>query len=134
MSDFNFSQETFPWDIRETTIQRFEAILDNILNFLQRIAVNQSLEMEKEYYYFIEQDAEKIIEMPNYAILSLEHYQKVKDIFTILIGIVEQENFKSTFAYFGSIIYDLYFIFKYIYESFLFLIENEYLEEFMEDT
>ena len=132
MSDFNFSQELLPWDLRESTIQRFETILDNILNFLQRIAVNQSLEMEKEYYYFIEQDAEKIIEMPNYAILSIDLYEKVKDIFTILIGIIDRENFKSTFAYFGSIIYDLYFIFKYIYESFLFLIENEFLEEFLE--
>jgi hypothetical protein len=93
--------------------KRFEEILNNIINYLQRISINQNSELEKEYYTSIEQDAEKLLDINNFAILNVEIFEKVKIVFKMVISFLEDEPIKNQLAYFRYIINDLYYIFKF---------------------
>ncbi len=115
--------------LRQIMEKRFEEILSNIINYLQRISINQNFELEKEYYSSIEQDAEKLLDINNYAIFNVEIFDKVKVVFKMLISFLEDEPIKTQLSYFSYIIYDLYSIFKYVYENILFMIENEFSVE-----
>lgn len=112
--------------MRQNMEKRYSEILTNISNFLNTNTFIQDnlYEKEKEYYLYIEQDAEKLLEINNYAILNLEIYKRIRSIFLILINFQEKEN-----CYLKHIINDLYIIFKYVYESILFTIENEILNQ-----
>lgn len=111
------------------THERYNEILKLILNYLQRISINQNSELEKEYYTYIEQDAEKLLEINNLGIVNSEIFDKVKNLFKMLIMFIEDGHTKSKLSYFNHIITDLYYIFKYVYEMILFMIENEFLVE-----
>ena len=113
--------------LRLITEKRFEEILSNISNYLQRISINQNAELEKEYYTFIEQDAEKLLNLNNYGIINLELFERIKIIFKMLIEYLEDEKQRQKMSYFIHIINDLYFIFKYVFENIIFMIENEFL-------
>jgi hypothetical protein len=115
--------------MRLTMEKRFEEILNNIINYLQRISINQNSELEKEYYTSIEQEAEKLLDINNYAILNIDIFEKVKVVFKMLISFLEEEPIKTQLVYFRYIINDLYYIFKYVYENLIFMIENEFLVE-----
>lgn len=113
--------------LRQVTEKRFEEITSGILNYLQRISINQNAELEKEYYASIEQDAEKLLDFSNFAILNVNLFEKIKVVFKMLISFLEEDQWKDRLSYFVHIINDLYFIFKYVYENILFMIENEFL-------
>ena len=107
--------------------KRYEEILSNIIDYLQRISINQNIELEKEYYSSIEQDAEKLLDINNHGILNVEIFEKIKVVFKMLIGFIEDEYTKTKLSYFGYILNDLYYIFKFVFENILFMIENEFL-------
>jgi len=115
--------------IREIMITRYTEIINKIHNYIQRLSINQNQEMEKEYFSFIEQDAEKLLDFNNYAILNIELFEKIKIVFKMLATFLEDDQLKSKLSDFNHIIIDLYFIFKYVYENILFMIENEFLVE-----
>jgi hypothetical protein len=115
--------------IRESMAKRYDEIINNITNFLQRLSINQNSELEREYYLFIEQDAEKLLDLNNYAILNIELFEKIRNVFKMLATFLEDHQVNSNLSYFNHIINDLYFIFKYVYENILFMIENEFLIE-----
>jgi hypothetical protein len=108
---------------------QYSEILNQILNYLQRITINQNSELEKEYYSFIEQDCEKLLEIGNNAIYNIQIFEKIKIVFKILVEFLEDKELKSSLSSFRHIINDLYYNFKYIYECILFQIENEFLSE-----
>ena len=115
-------------NLRNFMEKRFDEILSVIINYLQRLSINQNSELEREYYAFIEQDAEKLLELNNYAILNIDIFEKVKFVFKMLIAFSEEEQKTGKFKSTRHIIRDIYFIFKYVYENILFMIENEFLE------
>jgi len=111
------------------TEQRCNDILSSIVDYLQRISINQNTELEKEYYTYIEQDAEKLLEINNMGIINIEIFEKVRKVFKMLILFIEDGHIKSKLSFFSHVINDLYYIFKYVYEMILFMIENEFLVE-----
>ena len=107
--------------------ERYKNILSNIYNFLNKVEKNNLDETIKEYFLNIEQDAEKLCGMNNDCIINLEIFQKVREIYKILIVLLEEKEFQTRYERIKFIFQDLYFIFKYVFENILFLIENEFL-------
>ena len=70
---------------------------------------------------------EKLLDLNNYAILNIDLFEKIKSVFKMLATFLDDDQVRHKLSYFNHIINDLYFIFKYVYENILFMIENEFL-------
>ncbi len=130
--DINSLRESKHDKIKEVLFIVEKYITGNIRNL--KYKQNVDVEIESQHYYsFIEQEVEVLLDINNYCIIDIEVFEKVKVIFKLLINCVEEESGNKITGCNGNknkvwfIINDLYYIFKYIYESILFMIENEFL-------
>jgi hypothetical protein len=106
-------------------LDRYNSILNNISKYLDKFkSINESV-LEAEYFRDIEQDTEKLLDLINDGIIDIEIYEKVREIFIKLINLTKENGKEKKVI--NVILVDIYYIFKYVYESILFLIENEYL-------
>lgn len=106
--------------------KRYQQILNEISNYLGKLKTNLPIEVEREYYLFIEQDAEKLLNLTNDGIISVELLEKIIIIYKRIIYLYDNQQVKKDAGVF-SIVSDLYYIFKYVIENALFLVENEFL-------
>jgi hypothetical protein len=109
----------------QTKLERYNNILNKINDYLNKFKSANESELECEYFSHIEQDSEKIIDLINDGIIDILVYEKVREIFIKLINLIRVNMVHKKTS--NVILNDLYFIFKYVYESILFLIENEFL-------
>lgn len=114
--------------MRQTKEQKYKDILCKIKSFLSDFMPKEKQEeVEKEYFLRIEQDVEQLTGLNEDGIINIEIYEQVRHIFKIIIIYLEEREFQEQFRHVKYIIQDLYYIFRYVYENILFLIENEFL-------
>lgn len=112
---------------REIALKSYIKILVSIEEFLNKVKLNTNFDIVGDYYSFIEQDSEKILNLCNLGIFSIEIFTKIKVVFKKLIEIKDDANFTEQSNYLKVIVNDLYYNIKFIYENILFQIENEFL-------
>jgi len=114
---------------------QIEELYDNVLEktiiYLFKIKDIFNTELEKEYYSFIEQDVEKLLDIQNYSIFNIHIYDKIRKCFKVIVKYRQCENFINKDTKYKIIVESLYHNFKYVMESIVFLIENTFLEEDM---
>jgi hypothetical protein len=103
--------------------QRYNEILLNIKAYLGKFKGNSnSEEMVQTYITTVEQDTEKLYNLLNDGVYSLEILELMREVYRTTI-ILMKENVKSNNLY---ILNDVYLVLRYVYESVLFVIENEF--------
>jgi hypothetical protein len=109
----------------QSKIERYNEILNKIHDFLKRFESTNQSDLEADYFKYIEQDSEKLLDFINDGIIDINLYEMVRKIFIMLIN-MNKESIKEK-KLINVILHDLYTTFKYVYENILFLIENEIL-------
>lgn len=114
--------------MRAAKEQKFKEILTKIKFFLTHFLVKETpVNVQQEYFLKIEQDSEKLIMLNESGVINVDIYEQVKVLFKIIIVYLEEKEFQTLVDPIRYILQDLYYIFRYIYENILFLIENEFL-------
>lgn len=100
--------------------KRYKEIIQEVKVFLDKLPEMKN--SETEYFKSIKQDAEYLHDFINYAIFDIELYKAIKDIYKQIIILLNKKHQPCS-----AILGELYYTFRYLMESIMFLIENEYL-------
>jgi hypothetical protein len=109
----------------QVKINQYNNILDRIIDYLSKFRYSNHFDLEAEYFRYIEQDSEKLLDLMNDGIIDLPLYEKVRKVFLILINMTKEYGKEKVMI--NIVLNDLYYNLKYVYESILFIIENEFL-------
>jgi hypothetical protein len=110
----------------QVKINQYNDILDRIIDYLSKFRTTNHSDLEAEYFRYIEQDSEKLLNFMNDGIIDLPLYEKVRKVFIILINMTKEYGKENMII--NIVLNDLYYNLKYVYESILFIIENEFLQ------
>ena len=109
----------------QAKIEQYNKILKRIIDYLNKFKTANQSDLEAEYFRFIEQDGEKLLDLMNDGIIDLPLYEKVREVFIMLINMTKEYGKEKKMI--NIILNDLYYNIKYVYEGILFIIENEFL-------
>ena len=106
--------------VYEEKTNLFNKKLDSISDFLNKVIKSEyaAKEIEKEYFRFIEQDCEYLLELIHNILLDLKICSKIQFTYGVIIIILNQ-NGNVELDEIKYIFNDLYIYFKYIHEHLL---------------
>lgn len=115
--------------MKQVLEEKCNQTLDRLVVYLVKIKNTFDKDLETEYDAFIEEDIERLLLIKNNCILNVEIFEKIRKCFYVLANYKEAKDFTEKDAGYRRIIDSLLIYFKYIMESILFLIENNFLDQ-----
>ena len=109
---------------KENLIDSTNQILENVIVFLLKIKIGFEDKIQSEYFSFIEQDVEKLLQFNNYGIIDVNIFNKIKQCYLVILKYKEEPDFEKRNDKYKIFVEELAQNFRYILEGILFLIEN----------
>ena len=102
---------------KEELIESTNQILENIIVFLLKMKIGYNQEIQNEYFSFIEQDVEKLLQLNNYGLFDLNIFNKVRQCYLVILKYKEDPEFVNRSDKYRFIVKDLDQNFRYVLEG-----------------